>query len=153
MPETHLKPSLPAFQHLSHDHADIVVGDAWTGRQTEAAFEERFAYAVHITRIVAVDRLQMHRFPDRSRFDARFVECQSHCLNIPVRFAIRMQRCRLMRYACSSANSPIHSHFVSMFFAFDMQILVDHHRVQPVVAVVAIRRIHMKRYSLHAVQQ
>ena len=49
-----------------NDISDVIVRDIRTCRQAESHFEETLTHTIHIRRSILIDRLLVHRFPQRT---------------------------------------------------------------------------------------
>ena len=84
------------------DVADMVVRDPRTGGKADADAEQRLAHAVGVGGGVAVDRLTVHRFPQRARLYAGRVEGHAQGFDIVVGLAVGRGRFYGVRDALSN---------------------------------------------------
>ena len=96
--------------YLLDDITNVIIRDTRPAGQAKATFEQFFAYPVHVTRIILVNRLFMHRLPQRTALYARRVQRHAHGLDVSVWFAIGVERCRCVCYSGRTAHSALLSH-------------------------------------------
>ena len=88
----------------------------------------------------------MHRLPQGAALYARRVQRHAHGLDVSVWFAIGVERCRCVCYSRSTAHSSLHGCGVCLVLALYLEIRVKNYGAEPIVAVVAERRILVERY-------
>ena len=125
-------PEAPRSQWLrrggdcGYDAADVDIADPGAGGEADAALEERLADAVEVGGVVAVDRLAVHRLPERT---------------LAVGHGLR----RRVRHTCRATDSTLHYLTVGVLLTLYPQILVESRRAEPEVGVEAGRRSRVHR--------
>ena len=149
------------------DVADVVVGDVRSGREAEAYGEERLADTVDVCGRITVDRLFVHRLPERTRLDAGGVEGQAHRLHVGVGLAVGHGGGGGMGHAGGSSDGARYHLFICVLLPLYLQVRVERACAEPEVGVeysvcrlmpgdvriVCGGGIAVHRYSLHVLQQ
>ena len=91
--------------YTSNDILNIPIRYIRAGRQAQPNLKQRFAHPIHISRAIPINRLLMHRFPQRTGFYTHRVKSHTHRLNIGIRLAIRMCVNRRMSHTARTTNS------------------------------------------------
>ena len=87
-----------------HNIADIIIRNPRTSRETEAHLEESFLYTIGIYWSTCIDRLLVHRFPDRTTLYLLVEHKHTQSLNIIVWLAIRYGRVNCMDYLAKTEH-------------------------------------------------
>ena len=82
--------SLDTINYISH----ILIAHARTGREAHTHLEELDLHTIGIDIGSNIDRLLVHRFPQRPRLDAGIIEIHAQSLHIVIRLAVRHRRIR-----------------------------------------------------------
>ena len=136
-----------------HDVAGVLVGDAGAARQAEAGPEKGLAHAAEIGRAVSVHRLAVHGLPQRAGLDAQGVQAHAEGLHVGAGLAVGMSRVSRMGHAGGSAHCTPDGAAVGILLTPDAQVRVESHGIQPVVAVVSLRRVLVEGDAVHVLQE
>ena len=98
----------------------IIIRNIRAAGKTQPFGKQTFAHPVDIGRIVGINRLFVHRFPQGTGLDTGSIQCYTHSLNVTIRLTIRMQGRGRMRNPSSAADSTLNSDIISMFFTLNV---------------------------------
>ena len=135
------------------DVADVVIRDPRAGGKADADAEQRLAHTVGVGGGAAVDRLTVHRFPQRARLDAGCVEDHAQGFDIVVWLAVGRGRLYGVCDACSSAYRSADDLTVGVLLPTDFQVGGERGGAQPVVGIVIGRRSFVERDAGNVFQQ
>ena len=119
-----------------------------TGGQTEAYLEQRFLHTVGIDRRIGIDRLLVHRFPQRTTFYPFAQHEHTQSLHVGIGLTVGYCGVNGMNDAGGSANGRADNFLVSRILAFYPHIGIQRGGTQPEIGIVTrIGRLLVKMYA------
>ena len=119
-----------------HNIPNIRIPHIRPSRQAHPHLKQSLANPINISRSPAINRLPMHRLPNRTSLNARSIQEYSQRLHIIIRLAIRSSTRRSVNNASSTAHSPSHNSLVSILLPLNTYRRIQSNRAKPVVAVI-----------------
>ena len=104
-----------------HNISHILIRHIGAGRQAQPDLKQRFAHPIHVSRAIFIDRLLMHRLPQRAGFYTHRIKSHTHRLNIGIRLAIRMCVNRCVSHTARTTNSTLYRCLISILLPFHPQ--------------------------------
>lgn len=98
-----------------HNIVDIIVSYVWAGRETEAYLEESGFHVVGVGCGACVNRLLVHRLPDRTSLDFLGKHEHAESPHIFVRLTISRRTIYSVNHACSAAHCGLDDLLVGIF--------------------------------------
>ncbi len=117
----------------------MLVRHPWTSRETDAHLEEGFTDTVDVSWSVFVDRLFVHRFPERTSFDVGGIESHPERLDVVVGLAVGDCSRSGMSHTSSATYGSGYYLSISFFLSFYLKIRVESSGAEPEIGVEGVR--------------
>ena len=136
--ETHNERILPDCLFDAIDNiAYIIVGDVWAGGKTETYLEKFGLHIVGVGCATGVNRLLVHRLPNRATFDFLRKHKHSQSLHILVRLTIGRRTINCVNDTCGSSHRGLDDLLVGIFLPLNVNRRVYCRCTEPEIRIVA----------------